>query len=331
MKLPALLLSDPHFTANPRDGYRWEIFPWLADQCRAEKIASLCILGDLTDAKDYHPASLTNRIAREFHNLLQFTPLTSITVLMGNHDYLRGGHAYFEFLNYQPGVRFVTSPFEDVMDDGPAVLWLPHTKSPASNWKNLDFSHFNYVFIHQTAPGSVASNGQRMEGDELPSFKTTKVYSGDIHVPQVIGDIEYVGSPYPVHFGDHFTPRCILLDSRRRPVDLHFKTISRTKVKVRSVNDIARLSTAPGDQIKIELALDPADAHDWNRIKHAVLNHLKEAQVECLELKVKVAGHEQRRVFGYTPSLSTEEVVTQFVTREDMGGDALDMGLELVR
>ena len=332
MRLPALITSDLHLTANPKDEYRWRLFDFLEDQCRAEQVKTLCILGDLTDAKDYHPSSLTNRVVAQISRMRAV--VERVIILCGNHDYLRAGHAYFEFLNYIPGVTFVVKPYEDLMDDGVATLWLPHTKTPAKDWEGIDTTHFDYVFMHQTVGGSVASNGQKMDGEDVPDMSAWgKVYSGDIHVPQVIKGVEYVGSPYHVHFGDAFTPRCILLDRRNRPVDVHMESISRRTLTVKSLRELKRIELAAGDQVKVRIELDEADKHDWQRIKRLAAEYVKAegAELHGLELRVQKAqvyiGSSDKVGFASTDP----DAVTRFAEMQELGGDALDEALEIVK
>ena len=292
---------------------------------------SLCILGDLTDAKDYHPSSLTNRIVERITRLREC--VSNITILMGNHDFLRAGHAYFAFLNSIRGVRFITKPYED-LSDGAAVLWLPYTKTPATDWKNIDTSHFNYVFFHQTVGGSVASNGQAMDGDDMPDLrKWPKIYSGDIHVPQVAGPVEYVGSPYPVHFGDKYDGRLVLLDRRGRAVDLRHETINRSALTVRSLAELHRQDFRPGDQLKLRIELDVADKHAWSRIRREAADYLKAQQVEVhgIELKIEGSTTSLEGLDRAAVTISDSEAVERFVRRLDLGGEALDVALEIVK
>lgn len=333
MQLPALLTSDLHLTAAPRDAYRWSLFDYVADQCQVEQVRTVCILGDLTDAKDYHPSSLTNDVVKQIARLTHLPTVEQVLILMGNHDYLRAGHSYFEFLNELPGVRFITKPWEDTEGDV-NTYWLPHTKTPAKDWAGMDFSHYNYVFMHQTVSGSIASNGMKMDGEALPPFEGCKVYSGDIHVPQVIGDVEYVGSPYHVHFGDSFSPRLVLLDRRNRAVDLSFESPRRLALTVPSVRELKRFEFRPGDHIKLRIELDAADKHDWSRQRRLALEHLKAEQVEVhgVDLRVTKTGQEavETRLQGGRSVLPAPKVVEAFVKAQDLGGDVLDAGLDLV-
>lgn len=333
MLLPILLVADLHLTANPEHEYRWRLFDFLEDQCHAEQVKTLVILGDLTDAKDYHPASLTNRVVEQIMRLRKVVP--EIFILQGNHDYLKAGESYFDFLSYLPGVYFASELTLSELDDGPAVAMLPHTKNPAKDWAGLDLSHYNYVFIHQTISGAVASNGQVMEGEQLPDLSTWgKIYSGDIHVPQVIGPVEYVGSPYHVHFGDRFRPRAVLLDRRNRPVDLHHDNISRVAVTVRGMDDLREMDWRSGDHAKITVLVDPADVHDWKVIRRNIAAYLEEAKVLVHDIKLRVVDT-GARLEDAAPRrgavLSDDQLVERWVRNEDLGGDALDMGLEFIK
>jgi hypothetical protein len=255
-----------------------------------------------------------------------------VVILQGNHDYLREGHSYFDFLNFMPGVRFITKMQESVIDDGPLTYFLPHCKNPAERWKGLDFSHYDLLFMHQTVSGAVASNGQKMDGEKLPALNAVKVYSGDIHVPQVIGSVEYIGSPYHVHFGDRFEPRCILLDRRGQAHNLKFETISRVALTVKSLRELKAVrGLKTGDHIKLKVELDEAEKHDWLRIKREASAFLAQKQVEVfgVELAVKHSGSRLEAIASRA-ALPDSEEVARFVLREGLTGDALAAGLDVL-
>lgn len=328
MKLPAIICSDLHLTANPADEYRWGLFSWLAQQGASYDAKSIAILGDLTDAKDYHSADLVNNVVR---HLTVLSWLFDVRILMGNHDYLKGGHAYFQFLNELPRVRFFTKP-TDTGDEGEMCLWLPHSKNPGADWKTIDMTHFRYIFMHQTIKGAKASNGQLMDGESLPDLSNLgKIYSGDIHVPQVIGPIEYVGSPYHVHFGDRFRPRCILLREDGSTKDLRFPTINRITVDVESVADLASERLHAGDQVKVRAHLQRSELHDWLAIRRALAKVLEEKQVSCHGIELIAPKLIQRVGVTNQPRAgSPARVIAEFVEREDWGGDMLQTGLEFL-
>lgn len=331
MKLPAIIVSDPHFTASPNDEYRWGLWAWLAEEIKAEKARTLLILGDLTDAKDYHSAELVNRLTAAIAAL----PVEEVIFLAGNHDWLKQGGVFFEFLQHleKPKVRVITKPTQFAMDDrDPICFFLPYTKSPARDWKDYDFSHYDYVFLHQTAPGSVASNGQRMDGEEIPDLSAAgKVFSGDIHVPQTIGPIEYVGSPYHVHFGDDFKARCIVLDRKRQAYDLHFPAPARRAITIGSVDELDRREIAAGDMVKVTVKLAAGDAHAWNGIRREVVERVRAmgAHLHGIKLAVMKSDARLEEIKQHKAPLPADAIY-RFVTGLELGGDVLDAGLEII-
>lgn len=333
MKLPALLFSDPHFTSNPRDEYRWGLWKWIREENRDGCFKTLVIAGDLTDAKDYHSSTLVNRLTNE---IVQTSALfEELIILRGNHDYLKDGHAFFSFLNLHHKIRFVTQPYE-TSDAGPPTLFLPHVKNPAQAWAGMDFSHYDYLFLHQTVKGSKASNGQIMDGEELPKLSAMKVYSGDIHVPQIIGPVEYIGSPYPVHYGDKYRPRCIELDRNGKAHDLHYETIARWSITVSSLSMLKRLATEPGDQIKLKIKLAQAEKHEWSKLRREAAEWLKSQGVivDGIELELERPRRRFSDATEASPAsqaLRPEDALLRFVQAEELGADAYEVGMEILK
>lgn len=287
------------------------------------------ICGDLTDAKDNHSAELVNRVV----NAIRLLKVDAIKILVGNHDWLKEGQEYFRFLNVLPNVQYINRPTEDPDVKGIPTFYLPYSKNPARDWAGMDFSHYDLLFLHQTVKGAITSNGQEMDGEEMPALNAAKVYSGDIHVPQKCGPVEYIGSPYHVHFGDAFKPRCVLLERGGRAVDLHFETISRVAITVNSIAELRRQDLRAGDQVKVTVELAEAERHDWAKIKREALELLKKRGVEVHGLKLMVrkpANQRQERAKRATLALSPAEIVSRFIEAEELGGEALAAALEVI-
>lgn len=284
-----LLVSDIHLTDNPNDEYRWELFSWIHNQFLKWKFSYVLILGDITDKKDNHSSMLVNRIAEEFKILANDVP---VIILKGNHDYVLGQSPFFQFLRHFKGqsIRFIDRPTEISSFKDKKVLFLPHTRTPLQDWEGLSFKDYDFVFIHQTVDGAVASNGQKMVGELTADFfdGAKFVYSGDIHVPQKIGQVTYVGSPYHVHFGDKFTPRVILLDEDGGRTNLKFETLQRFTADIKTPSDISTLGCRPGDQIKIRLAIRNSDLASWPKLRQECTNICTTLQlnVKAIELNV---------------------------------------------
>jgi hypothetical protein len=329
MKYPCLITSDLHLTDQPITEYRWGLFPWLAEQIKKHHVRSLLILGDVTDSKDRHSAELVNRIVTAINSL----PIDNIIIMAGNHDWLKQGQEFFRFLSLLPHVQFITKPHEDIDQHGPLAMFMPYSKNPSKEWAGMDFSHYDLLFMHQTIKGAVASNGQEMDGEELPSFAGPRTYSGDIHVPQVIGGLTYVGSPYHVHFGDKFKPRCILLDRQGKQSDLHFETIQRVVIKVSSFDQLRGMMFRDGDQVKLRVELPESEAHAWSRIRRQYVEWLMAHRVEVHGVELIVVKANKRvTIGGRSPraSFSPQESVLRFVEREELGSEALDAALDIL-
>lgn len=341
MKLPAIITTDLHYTANPADEYRWGLFPWLREQAKVHGAKSVAILGDLTDAKDFHPATLVNRIVAEIHELAEV--VDQVYILCGNHDYLKDGHPFFSFLCAIPGVIFINSILSETDDDLP-VLWLPHSKNPSKDWAGFkDLSWYSHIFMHQTMSGSVASNGQEMEGEgveKLDWFKAgadlPEILSGDIHVPQKLGLVEYVGSPYPVHFGDKFDARCILMRKDKTRKNLYFDTIGRPSFVVDDINQLFEISEGglvkAGDQAKFKVVLPQSEQHEWPRWRTLIEGFCRSHKVELCGLRLEINKSRRRlKASKSSKALSPEEVLVEFVHNEGLTADALEAGLEVLK
>jgi len=203
-----LVTSDIHLTDNPAHEYRWEFLDWLDNLAEKDQVSTIFILGDLSQDKDNHSSVLVNRI---HDRLLKLAEKRNLCILKGNHDHPDGGVPYWKFLSSIPNLTYVDEGTV-VNVDGSKFLLLPHTKHPKKDWGDLDFKQYDFVFFHQTLPGSVSSSGQRLTGDDLPLLPEGPIYiAGDIHTPSSI----YVGSPYDTRFGDHIDGRVLEWDGEK--------------------------------------------------------------------------------------------------------------------
>lgn len=260
-------------------------------------------------------------------------PIGDIRIIAGNHDWLKQGEEYFRFLNLLPNVEFITKPTEDTEYSGALAYFLPYSKNPHKDWAGMDFSQYDLLFMHQTIKGAVASNGQVMDGEDLPSFEGPRTYSGDIHVPQVIGGLTYVGSPYHVHFGDNFEPRCILLDRKGEQHDLHFETIRRVVIKVSTLEELKRKRFRPGDQVKLRVELPERDAHRWASIRRQATDWVSERGAEVHGVELIVVRERTRVQIGGRPTRATftpQESILRFVEREELGAEAFNAALDIL-
>ena len=281
-----LITSDLHLTERTADEYRFEIFKWLRTNVRSRKADAVFILGDVTDSKDRHPARLVNRIVRELRSVAKLVP---VFVLKGNHDYHDESTPFFGFLADKGSrsgrrslggpekiplqsrglLRFLIKP-TDILFGSCRILLIPHTRSWKRDTRSFDFKDYDYIFCHQTFAGARASNGVRLEGTPLAVLSKDKtdatVVSGDIHVPQKLGNVFYCGSPHPIRIGDDFSPRVILLDGEAvRSIDRI--TIRKSELRIRGPKE---LTGEEGDQVRIVVELPRDRLGEWPDVREAV-------------------------------------------------------------
>jgi hypothetical protein len=322
-----LICTDLHLTARPQDEYRWGIFPWLRKRATDSRAEAAFILGDLTEEKDKHPASLVNRLTREVRKLAK---ILEVFILKGNHDYKDPRHPFFGFLSYIPNVHFISKPA--VIKN---CLFLPHTRTPERDWVDLAPQSYEAVFVHQTFSGARAENGTKLDGLPVSMFKRFRcpIYSGDLHVPQEVGPVTYVGAPYHVRFGDGFTPRCLLVSGKKER-DLHFKTLRKFKLTVRGPKRILKSKLIhEGDQVKIVIRLRREDMVLWQEKKAAVLKACQKRGLDVHDVDIEIMS-------GHTPNEDTlpdhegqtaTESFQEFCQAEKVDKFTATVGLGLMR
>lgn len=341
----ALLISDLHFTDLPRDKYRWNLFPWLIEAIPKHEVKNLFILGDLTNEKDRHPARLVNRIVTNLILLYRQTGLHGIYILRGNHDAIDPHNAYFQFLGYYPCIRFISTPFAFPLH-GREILMLPHTRDPLMDWKGVEMGKCDTLLMHATMKGAVAENGMALDGVPHGLIQTARnadIFSGDIHVPQtmVCGkvDVEYVGAPYPIRFGDTFKPRAILLTPKGGQ-SVEIPSISKHKIKLFATQHyFAEFFDAvcAGDQVKIVICLRPEEYGDWAEMVKGCKAICKEigAELCAVELEKVQDAPGTKKMPGTGPQTAqvgrtSEQVITDYGRANNLAAPILAAGKRLL-
>ncbi|KKL89649.1 hypothetical protein LCGC14_1912620, partial [marine sediment metagenome] len=215
----ALLTTDLHLSEKTEDQYRFDLFPWIIKHFR-NKVDTVIILGDLTDRKNYHADFFVNKVVDCIRSLAKHF---NVYILCGNHDYdVDPTQPFFGFLGKYTNVTYISTP--TIYHNR---LFLPHSRKPGKDWGILSKSEMgsvDIIFMHQTFRGSVSESGRVLEGISSRRFQRFEcpIFSGDIHVPQQLGPITYVGCPYHIHYGDKFEPRVLLLNRRFETQDVQF-------------------------------------------------------------------------------------------------------------
>lgn len=331
-----LLLADLHLTANPRDAYRWRLFSWLMTTVPKHSIKNIIILGDLTESKNYHGAHLVNRIVDELCKLHDETGVVFL-IVPGNHDSIDPECPYFRFLGKFNFINYIPTPFLAPLA-GRKVLFLPHTKTPEA-WPTDLLYEAEVIFMHQTVSGAKSETGISLEGmaaTALAGAKRAKIWSGDVHVPQKIGAVEYVGAPYPVRFGDAFKPRAVLLtDSLKKATDLETPHFARRTVALLPgrIQQLADEGLKKGDQVKVRIQMTRSQYVDWEKEKRSVIETCTKLGVELCGLevvKVDEAVKAPKRGSAAPAALSPVQVLSAWAEKQKLDKGLIEAGQKIL-
>jgi len=295
--MKVLIVSDTHLTNNAQDEYRWEILeqaPKLAKEHGCEQIYHL---GDITDKKDNHSSLLVNRVTELFTFFARHYP---VKILFGNHDYQIESRQFFTFLDQIDNIQCFKEPTK--IDN---TYWLPHTRDPIEKWGDLNFDKVNLVFMHQSVIGSKMSNMCELNYaldlnwlvDKIS--KNVKIYSGDIHVPQDIRQLTYIGTPYPIAYGDEYNGRMIVLDlntKKYQPILInHPRRLSLKAYGQDAAKDLIKENCKSNDSIKMVVTLDKKDLLDWQEIKAEIIYLAEKKKVNIASLQVQMNEEDQKQ------------------------------------
>jgi predicted phosphodiesterase len=264
--MKALVIADLHLSEKPRDAYRFQVMVDIAELLEEHKVDYLIILGDLTENKDFHPATLVNAVVDIVHSFSQFC---EVLVLRGNHDYTRADFPFFRFLRRLKRVRWINAVSR--IDLGKAdCLFLPHTRDYKNDWSKLpQLEEIQFVFAHNTFEGSITEHGKKLSGIPTDFLDDAVVISGDIHTPQKLGPVTYVGSPYTVDFGDDFEPRALLIDwfDHRdfviKDIPLPGPQKRLLDITTADIGKLKKQSFDKGDIVKVRLTLGLEEQDNW--------------------------------------------------------------------
>jgi len=338
-----LLISDLHFTEEPADEYRWKIFEFVHDYYVRTEDKNLLILGDLTNSKDHHPALLVNQITSCLIGLRDLG--MEIFILKGNHDYIDEHCPFFGFLNEFEYINYITYPATYLIE-GKKCLFLPHTRQPLADWAVSGIVEDNrkaaeFVFMHESVIGSVTSNGYEMETGLPPSYFKKfpgEIFSGDIHCPQQVGRVIYVGTPYSIRFNDHFRGRAIALHpvAGNWPASFHelFPDIMRRwTIEIKSAKELYELTELKGCQVKLRVPIRSAVQDHWHDKKLGIELACKELGIELCSLhairpaKFPLRGKARREVLT---TLTPAQVLQKFAKQKGIDAPTRKAGRKVL-
>lgn len=272
-----IMCADLHLSDDPLNEYRWGFLPWLRERAKEHGIKDVAILGDLTDAKDRHSAKLVNRIVGELSKFSE-----RLIILKGNHDYIDSNNPFFDFVNLFNHVKYATN-WSVIKFGGVPTLLLPHTSDLDRDWPKLKVIP-QLCLTHLTVKNARGDNGQKLPG--VPKQKLAElgmpIFSGDVHVAQVIGPVEYIGAPYDIKFGDRSTRSAIMFDAEGERHDLFFSAPRKRIIKVRPNTNLEELDVEKGDMVQFQVQLDVDQIDDAPQMRAALDRFVSDRGLHCV-------------------------------------------------
>ncbi len=323
-----LLTSDLHLTDLPRDEHRFKLFKWLAKQQERFKPRATMILGDITNSKDKHSAKLVNAIV---NGLILLKP--PIYILKGNHDYISPTNPFFGFLSCIDGIIFVSDPL--LPWDGFAMIPHEYSQDAFDRACKIIPSRAEGVTIHACLDGAIAETGARLSGLSAAAIEAKRplgAWAGDIHRPQRVSGITYVGAPYHVRFGDDFSPRVLLIKNGIEQ-NIYFPAPHKWVLQIHDADEILdNEDLREGDQVKVMIELAREEVVEWNAHKRRALEACKEMGVEVygVDLKVAPSKRKERIKAEEGTSRTREEVFTDFCKAEKVANNIKKAGSKLL-
>jgi hypothetical protein len=319
-----LITGDWHLNANPRDQYRHDHQKVLRQVIVKYGVDKLVVLGDLTDEKDNHPAWLVNKIADYVHTLAQHC---RVIIVRGNHDALTPDEPFFGFLGLIPNVIWVNQP--RVIDGD---IYLPFTNNWKKDWEQVVWSVFNRAFTHNTFDGVSIGHGETLKGIPLSAVKVP-TFSGDIHIPQTLDGVTYVGAPYLVDFGDDYVPRLLLVEGQSVK-SLRLPGRQKRLVEVRSLDALDKVTGVnPGDILKVRFQLSPADHAQWPALQAAIRKWGEEHDYQIHTIVPLVLGGQQRshpQIRRARSGQDDKALINEYAKARGIAEPTIKVGLALI-
>lgn len=179
--------------------------------------------------------------------------------------------------------------------------------------------------------GALAENGTEMRNDNMVVLpRSNKQYSGDLHVPQTVRNLTYVGAPHVTRFGDNYPTRMLVLDDNYEIVhEVLLKTPRKHMIDITSIADLETLTVEAGDAARIRVSLPSGSEEGWPALEAGVMAWARSrgvsvASVDAL-VDVGVGGQ------TYNTDIDPEEILHDFCKGEELSEDLVAVGLALLK
>lgn len=329
--MSVLITSDWHLNDKVRDRYRHDWQKQLRELLQKHDVDTLLMLGDLTDELDNHSATLVNEVVNYLTAAAKL--VDRIYIMRGNHDCVDPTTPFFKFVSELPKVTWVNSPGIHAFSGMGDVLFLPNTRDYKTDWAGIVFD-VDFVVAHNTFAGTIAESGHEL-GGVPPSVipKHLKVISGDIHKPQDVQHITYVGSPYTIDFGDSFDPR-VLLVTNGRVKSIPCRGPQKRLITAPNVDAvIAKLKTAGDDIVKLRVTVSADEVTLWPKTKRMLIETAESlgVRLHAIEAITEATLTPTKRYTVKTKTKRDDEVLKEYCRDRGTTREFIDEGLSIIK
>lgn len=335
-----LLVSDIHlgvknnselFIHNTRDFFLTQV----KNEIVNGSIDQLWILGDLFDCRNNTNVLVNNVALQIMATLISSCPTLQIKILAGNHDiYYKNTLEVSSlkiFKRFHKNIEIITELKEYDLD-GCKTLVVPWLVKESRNWNTFmkvcnDYQdtktkNFSLCLGHFEANGFEIIRGTIEKGglnEEL--FEAfDDVFSGHFHLRNKIRNIQYLGCPYEITWGDYGDAKGFtVFDTTTKKATFHQNNISPKHKMIRlssAMLDKSLLDDIPGNFIKfyIDQQLSTEQHIEW------------QAKIESLKpLKTEIIVETDNAIDGSSNDIVIESIqgdsfsfVSEYIKQESL-------------
>ena len=313
-----------------------DIVNQVGELARKYQVKRIFLLGDVFELKDRIPA----RIMILFADAIANYPCP-LTILKGNHDYAEDDYAPIKLLLREGKIDFISEPDIYNYDYGTSFLMFPYYRKYdqfKEEWIKIHnrekLSDIRFFLFHNTVPGSKFANNLKAEGEfDLPTMKGVRYLAGDIHLPQRVGPIQYLGSPYQVDFGEEGQEKFVYLYKTNidllTSVELNYPKFVSIELSEETGFPAFPREALEGNYIKLkgEVLKEHKDYVEQTKI-----SLMKQFNPRFVISAVKYRSEKKARI--ETAKDDHQAVLSEFLQQSETGLDKqrlLEVGLDLIK
>lgn len=173
--------------------------------CIANKIKTVCILGDIFEKRGTIDSVVYNKFASDLKSILNSG--IEVYIIPGNHDQDLISNATWDnslepLSNLSDSLHIISQPSVRWLD-GHSVFFAPYLHDHKELRRLIEEAECEYSFIHAGIVGAkmIDSDYKVKEGLNVNGLKS-KIFSGHLHTPHSVGCATYLGSPLHHGFND---------------------------------------------------------------------------------------------------------------------------------